>query len=516
MKQVHPQNTTAYPTVVRLAPRRPRPPVVKPSLSILARIGLNRTKFRELSIGRIIKGGRISDWGRRGRYEIIIVAGILAAWGPAVTYVKYGKPSYTSHFALILPGAGASSSINLSEIGQASSASSSAFAGSTISPTVTYKNLLLSANVLDAAAEKLKMDPAALPIPTIKLVDETSFITVEMSGATAKEARNRADAVLDAFFAVVSKLREDETSNRDTATLKTIRQYEYKVNDVRAKISALQVQSGLNSADQFNSMITAADALETRIASVEADLARTQNAKNGLSANLNISDRMAATTMKLHADPEFAALIEATSKAEADHASIAEQYGANHPKVVEARAKLQGARATMLARASKITGLSSKKLAGKIDLSSAGQRSGLMSQLVTLSTEQQGLEGQLKVMKSDLATSRAKIATLVKVAADLDRLTSEHKVAEAVFASALARVSTSKTDIFASYPMVQVSEAAIMPQKPSSPNKKIAFGAAAGSTFLLFFSLLLAWVRRPVIDKLLKMAHKVDDQTKPA
>jgi uncharacterized protein involved in exopolysaccharide biosynthesis len=102
------------------------------------------------------------------------------------------------------------------------------------------------------------------------------------------------------------------------------------------------------------------------------------------------------------------------------------------------------------------------------------------------------------------------------VAADLERLNSEHKVAEAVFASALARISTSKTDIFASYPMAQVAEAAVMPLYPSSPNKKIALGAAVASTVLLIFGLLLAWVRRPLIDKLLRLAKKSDDQTKPA
>ena len=119
-------------------------------------------------------------------------------------------------------------------------------------------------------------------------------------------------------------------------------------------------------------------------------------------------------------------------------------------------------------------------------------------------------------MQAELAINRKKIASLVGVAADLDRLNSEHKVAEAVFASALARISTSKTDIFASYPMAQVSEAAVMPLTPSSPNKKIALGAAAGSTFLIFFALLLAWVRRPLIDKLLRFALKSDDPSKPA
>lgn len=502
--------------VVRLAPRQPahRPP--RPAAGLFGRLGLKRTGWRDLTISRVIKGGRVSDLGRMGRYSLIVAAGLGLAWGPAITYVKFGNVSYTSQFSLILPGAGASTSINLSDIGQASSASASAFSGSTISPTVTYKNLLMSANVVHAAARTLEEDPASFPSPKVMLVDETSFISVEMTGPSAEEARNRAQAVMDSFFTELNKLRADETARRDAATIDTVKNYEQVVNSVRDQISALQVKSGLTSSDQFNALVAAADALAIRIAESEAELAKTVQSKSGLSANLSVTDHVAALTMKLHADPEFAALADATAKADAVHAATAQQFGKQHPKVIDARTRLEGARAQMMRRASKITGMSAKKLVGNIDFSPTGERSALLSQLVNLSTSAKGLDGQIAAMKTELAERRKQIAQLVNVAADLDRLKSEHKVAEAVFASALARISTSKTDIFASYPMAQVTEAAVVPLNPSTPNKKIAFGAAAGSTVLLFLALMLAWVRRPLIDKLLNLARKPDGQSKPA
>lgn len=502
--------------VVRLAPRQPFHKVPKAAPSLIGRLGLKRTGWRDLTVSRVLKGGRVSDLGRMGRYSLIIAAGLGLAWVPAVAYIKFGNVSYTSQFSLILPGAGASTSINLSDIGQASSASASAFSGSSISPTVTYKNLLMSANVVHAAAKTLNEDPTNFPAPRVKLVDETSFISVEMAGPSAEEARNRAQAVMDAFFTELNKLRADETARRDAATIDTVKNYENVVNDVRDQISALQVKNGLTSSDQFNALVAAADGLALRIAESEAELAKIVQSKSGLSTNLNLTDHLAALTMKLHADPEFAALADATARAEAEHAATARQFGKKHPKVIDARTRLEGARAQMMRRASKITGISAKKLVGKIDFSPTGDRSALLSQLVNLSTNAQGLDGQIATMKTELAERRKQIAQLVNVAADLDRLNSEHKVAEAVFASALARISTSKTDIFASYPMAQVSEAAVVPLKPSSPNKKIAFGAAAGSTVLLFLGLLLAWIRRPLIDKLLNLARKPDGQTKPA
>ena len=365
--------------VVTFAPRNARPVPQKAPRPLNSRFGLKRTSWRNLTLARVLKGGRLSDMGRLGRYALIVTAGLGLAWGPAIAYLKFGKVSYTSHFSLILPGAGASTSINLSDIGQASSASSSAFSGSSISPTVTYKNLLMSANVVYAAAAELKIDGNTLPAPTVKLVDETSFITVEVSGASAADARDRANAIQDAFFAELSKLREDETKRRDESTIHTVKQYEQVVNDVRDRISQLQVQSGLTSADQFSALVASADSLQTRIAEKQAELAKVKQSRSSLASNLNLTEQLAATTMKLHADPEFAALADATSKAEAVLASTAQQFGAKHPKVIDARAQFDGARAQMLARASKITGLSKKKLVGKIDLSPTGQRSALMA-----------------------------------------------------------------------------------------------------------------------------------------
>jgi uncharacterized protein involved in exopolysaccharide biosynthesis len=501
--------------VVRMAPRQTVVPPRQQKAPPVSRFSLKRTPWRDLTFSRFLKGGRVSDLGRLWRYSLIIGAGLSLSWGPAIGYLKFGTPSYTSQFSLILPGAGASTSINLSDIGQASSASASAFSGSSISPTVTYKNLLMSANVIHAAAQSMNEDPLSFSQPTVKLVDETSFISVSMEGPTATAAQKRAQAVMDAFFSELNKLRADETARRDAAIIDTVKTYEDGVNSVREKISALQVQSGLTSSEQFHALVAAADTLAGRIAESEAELSRVSESKAGLSANLGLTERIAATTMKLHADPQFAALADAASKAEAEYASTAKEFGERHPKVVEARARLAGAKAQMMNRASKITGIPAKKLAGKIDFSPTGERSALLSQLVTLSTSAEGFEGQIATMKVELAERRAKIAKLVTVAADLDHLTSEHKVAEAVFASALARISTAKTDIFASYPMAQVSEAAIVPMTPSSPSKKIALGAAGASTILLLMGLLLAWIRRPLIDKLLNLVQKRDVQSKP-
>jgi uncharacterized protein involved in exopolysaccharide biosynthesis len=510
---------------LRMAPRRVAPNshisgAVGWGSNLLAKFlrftGLGRSKANDLTIERVLRGGRLSDLGRFRRYGLISFAGLAFCWLPAVSYIKYGAIQYTSHFALILPGAGSSSSMNIADIGQASSAANSAFSSSTISPTVTYKNLIMSANVLNAAAQKLGIQPEKLSVPAVKLVDETSFIDVEMTGPTSMQARDRAKAIQDAFFIELDKLRDDEITRRENSTSATVKQYEAEVDAIRFKIKNLQTESGLHSIEQYNTLVATTDQLKSRIADTESSLARADMMASSLAESLGISPAFAALTMKLHADPEFAALTDATAKVEAEFAQTEQQFGSNHPKVIEARTRFAGVRVQMIKRAKVITGLPEKSLSGSIDFSPIGQRTSLFIQLVNSETEKQGLTGQLAQMKSQLVANLDEIKSLAETSAKMDKLDRQHKLAEAVFTSALGRITTSKSDIFASYPMVQVTEAAVMPLTPSAPNKKIAIGSAIGSTLLLLIGALLGWVRRPLIDKLLKKAAPLHEQANAA
>jgi uncharacterized protein involved in exopolysaccharide biosynthesis len=376
---------------------------------------------------------------------------------------------------------------------------------------VTYKNLIMSANVMGSAEKLLDAGPDSLPDPVVKLVDETSFITVSLSGASPAEARDRAAAVMNAFFTELDQLRSDEMHRRESSITSTVGQYERAVNEVRREISQLQISSGLNSIDQYNQMVATADALQTRVAEAEANLARNDEAISSMAANLRITPELAAATLKLHADPQFAALAASAAKEQAAYAELSRQFGSRHPKVVDADFRFKGAERMMLKRAMAVTGLPKEQFTSTVDLSPTGQRSALLQQFVMLVTERDGLSGQLEVMRAELDANRKRIAGLVDVAARLDGLNRDYKVAEAVFASSLARVSTSKTDVFASYPMVQVTEAPLMPLRPSSPDKKIAIAGAAGSTLLLIITLFLAWVRRPLISRL--QAHRGDGKS---
>jgi uncharacterized protein involved in exopolysaccharide biosynthesis len=88
-------------------------------------------------------------------------------------------------------------------------------------------------------------------------------------------------------------------------------------------------------------------------------------------------------------------------------------------------------------------------------------------------------------------------------AAEMKDLERDFSVAEAVFASAIARAQSSKLDVYASYPLVQVLENPSLPTKPSSPNRKLALMAGIAATLMLLFSLAMGWIRIVLISRLL-------------
>ena len=110
---------------------------------------------------------------------------------------------------------------------------------------------------------------------------------------------------------------------------------------------------------------------------------------------------------------------------------------------------------------------------------------------------------QVAGLTAHIEAEAARLEALAPLAARLEDLQRDFSVAEAVFASAIARTQSSKTDIYASYPLVQVLEDPSLPDGPTSPKRKLAVVAGAAATVLLLFSLSLAWIRLALIRRLL-------------
>ncbi|MFZ5962524.1 GumC family protein [Thalassococcus sp. BH17M4-6] len=459
-------------------------------------------RTRRLSFRRILMGGRIGDLGRFPRYLAFALVGGTLIWAPITGYLRTAPLTFKSGTSLILPGSGASASMNLNGIGQASSYANSAFSSNSVSPTETYKRLIGADRILEAAARSMGLDRKAFGKPRIDLVDQTSLIHLEITGGTAEEAQARGEALLEAFFAELDALRADEQATREDSGLAAIADYRNSVASTRSDIARLQEETGLVSADQYDAIVEATRLLDSRVQDLAAALQDKTQSVAALEASLGIPADAAAATLKLFADAEYAALMEEVALHAADLAKARSQFGEGHPKVQAARAAHAGATGAALLRAEAVTGLTPGQLQ-KLDLAPEGARADLLAELVRMDAERAGAAREHETLSARLAEERARQQALAGPAARLQDLQRDFTVAEAVFASAIARTQSTKSDVYASYPLVQVLENPSLPDRPSSPNRKLAIAAGGAATMMMMLGLLLGWMRSAVIGRLI-------------
>lgn len=478
--------------------------IEKPSDAPKRGTRLLRKPIRSLSLTRLLRGGRLADAGRLPRYACFLLLGLMAVWAPITAYLAYAPPKYSSEFAFILPGAGASSSISVADIGQASSYANSAYSSSAISPTATYKRLLDSGRVLSSAARVAGETEETFGRPRIKLVDQTSLILVTMTGPDPEVSQRRARALLDTFLAELNGLRTDELDRRNVASRSAIDGYKTAVSEIRARITQLQQTAGLTSTKQFDAMVENMETLAARVSDVEAKYRLAAGVTYALQNSLQIDTRSAALALKLYSDHEYKTLVDMMSNVASDMSLARAEYGPRHPTRIAAETDYRGALGRVYSRATFLTGVEPDQLGREIDLSANGERAELLSGFVEKVSERDGLASEHESLSRELDSSRARILSLVDTAAELDDLNRDYQVAEAVFASALARSDTTKSDIYASYPLAQVLEPASLPVAPSSPNQILAIAAGGGATFCLLIALFFGWIRRSLIDRVLK------------
>lgn len=461
---------------------------------------------RPTTLRRILMGGGLGDLGRFPRYLAFALLGGAAIWAPITGYLNTAPLSFKSQISLILPGSGASASMNLNGIGQASSFTNSAFSSTSVSPTETYKRLIGADRILEAAAQAMEMTRKDFGKPRIDLVDQTSLIHVEITGKSAEDAQARGNALLAAFFAELDALRSDEQATREDSGLAAIEDYRVSVSATREDIAELQQETGLISGDQYDAIVESTRILETRVQDLAAALSEKTKSVGALEVSLGLAAPAAAATLKLYADAEFVALTDEVAVHAASLAEARSMYGEGHPKVRDARAAYQMTSAAALTQAAQVTGIARDQLSG-LDLAPAGARAELLSELVRMDAERAGVAQQHATLSARLSEEQAALYRLAPTAARLQDLQRDFSVAEAVFATAIARAQSTKSDVYASYPLVQVLENPSLPDRPSSPNRKLALAAGAAATLMLLIGLGLAWVRSAVIFRIIKTSE---------
>lgn len=449
-----------------------------------------------------LKGGPAQ--GRFLRYGIVLMSGWIAIAFLAAAFLVLTPKSYSSGFTLILPGAGSGASVNLDSLGQATSNTSSPFGSHSLSPTENYKKLLQSYRLRGKVAEIVGQPLDEIAAPRIKLANQTKLIYASVTADSPDAAKRLADAWLTAFEGELAALRTEEQTLREMAYRDTLTGFEAAVRDTQLKIIAFQSKYNLISVEQFRDLVGQTETLRIELEHAQAELEVAQSEVRRLSGILGVSADQAVDILALLSDETFQTILESQANAMAARSELEDMYGPNHPEVQTSDKVVSGLASGLNARGRLLIGLESFSTLDRSYYASTGERSDLIAGLVEAAVNLAGLKKRRDATRVQLQSTQARVDELAVPATELDGLMRDHQVAETVFASALARIDTNRTDVFASYPLTQTVESPALPDAPASPSKKfIALGTVAGMLFYAI-GLALLWIRLPIIRALLK------------
>ena len=444
--------------------------------------------------------------GRYRRYLVALTPPLAVIWAITLLYLLLAPDRFDSRMTLILPGTGVGGSLNLESIGQATTTTSSPFSSPALSPTENYKRLLVSDRVLGGAAARIGERKEEFPTPSVKLIDQTNLIEVQMPGADPQIAKARMVALQTSFLDALKELRDDEAHTRENADAVRIEELKLKVEDAQKALLDFQGETGLVSLDQYTGRVTALDQLRASELERRVKLIESRAGTQRLASTLDITLGQARMAMRLKADPEFRDLLVRYAAIASEHSETGATLGDAHPKMEELSAERSALRQALAARGGAVASADPASVIAFSDLAVSETRERLFATLTEKDAGERGHLAALAELRRQISHSSQDTEKLAEHASLLAELMRDLRVAEAVFSSALARLDTNKSDPFASYPLVQTLEAPSLPVARSAPSTVLALAGAFAASTLTFIGFLLVWLRQPIIRKLLPNA----------
>lgn len=413
-------------------------------------------------------------------------------------------PSYTSDMEMVLPGTGSSNSVSLDNVGQVVSQTNTPFSGGGFNPRVNYKEMLSSRGVRVRAAKKLNIGIEALGVPRIKLTEQTSIISMSMTANSKQLAQDKTLAIYESLQDELSLLRADEVFRRDASINKVLDQYRDRMNVTRNAIVDFQQRSIVVSTDQMAQLVKTRSTVNERHVYVKAESKQLQQYIYQLSEELGVSPRLAGQAFALQSDVEFRAYTSELKESLTKLTEYRSRWGINHPKVKAQQQRLDITRIAINERSTQMYGVNSNEIFNSLNLDLNPKRSELFADLIDAYAKLKGQESMLEELSRSAEHLGDQLKIYSREIVELERLHREFNMAEAIFTSAAARLEASKSDIFASYPVLQMLTTPSLPTKQSSPKNIIAFAGALAGFILITLGLIILSQRNKLIKILLK------------
>lgn len=427
-----------------------------------------------------------------------------AIWSAAFYYLKNTSPTYTSNWALTLPGARGSTSVNVPDVGGAFSQIQNPY-GNNSDPRENYKFIIESEAVRKAAAAQLNIPENELGDTRIRVVQNTTLMMVEVEGDSPEQAQKQSWAIFQALQDRLKQLRVEEGAQQRAEIQSTLVESQRKLELAQTRLSEYKTRSGLASGSQIEQLSGNIEQLRQKRAEVIAQQRQTNARLQELTANLNLNASEAADAFTLKADPLFKQYRQDYSTATTALTALTTKYGPQHPSVVRERGRQQATQAAMLQRSQVLLGRPAQEstLAQlNVDDGQGGSaRETLFRDLVTIQVDKQGHDATAQELDRQITQLEARLQTLGQFRSTMDALQRDMQVAEAVFSSTLAGLDIGKSQVYGTYPHIQMLAQPSYPGSPTSPDKKFTVLGALGGSVCLTAGLILFAMRKRLLGK---------------
>ncbi|MBE9014717.1 hypothetical protein C7Y66_13175 [Chroococcidiopsis sp. CCALA 051] len=439
----------------------------------------------------------------RGRWQFYLTLGLITnatIWISALLYLKFVPPTYTSHSAIAVPGEGSSVNVNLPNIGEASYQNSTPYSGgSTQDPRENYKFIAESLPILKEAAQHLSMSSKQFGKPQIKLVVNSAIMEVNFKGASPQEARNKSLAFYQVFETKLDRIRSQGVTRRNVAFQIALDTSKKKLEIAQKRLSNYKIHSGLNSSERLRELLGTIEQLRRQKAEVLAQQQQANDRLKQISADLNSSAQLVADALTLKTDRVFQQNLKDYSETKAALDVLSSKFLPNAPIVVEQEAKREAAEKALLNQSQFLLGRQiSLASLRQLDLSSNSDsaREQLFQQLMIVRADRTGLQGQAQRLDKQIIQFEDRLKKLTEQENTLDALKRDVEVAKAVFSSNLAKLDLGKSNIFGSYPLMEIVTEPTLADTPSWPRQEFVLVGTILCSLFVSTGLGLHWLRQ--------------------
>lgn len=433
-------------------------------------------------------------------YLGIWLIGNILLWTAALAYLKFTVPTYKSQWAIGLPAGTSSTNVNLPEIGSAYSQTDSPFSNIQASdPRENYRFLAETKEVREAAASQLNIPVQELGKPRIKIVDNSTLMEFAIEGKTPQEAYDKAMAFRNALEARLNQLREQEIGQQNWQLQATLDSSKRQLQEAHQRLSEYKASAPISSREQLQNLSTNIENLRLKKAETLAQLQQIAASSKELSVNLGLSAREAADAFVLQSDPIFQQYWADYSRINAELLNLESKFSSANPAVIAKQAEKNEAWTALLQRGQTLLKKPfSQTILEQLSLHSNNSfnsnKANLLQELVSLQTQQQGLQNQAQELERQIKNLETRLSSLSPQDSILANLNRDVQIAEAVFSSTMTKLDVSKSNIFASYPRIQMVTEPNLPEEPNSPKTKfVLLGSSLGSFFLTTGLFSLWW-----------------------